>query len=121
MPTEREWVGAFRRLDSGLSSYEAEAKRLGVGKGTVYRHHIAELQRRIDMKKSELSRIMVELSRTQQNLEALQREKMRLEGEISQAREKLSTALRELNQVTSTNEKLQNVAIKTGWIREKLF
>jgi len=112
MPTEREWAGAFRRLDSGLSSYEAEAKRLGVGKGTVYRHHIAELQRRINMKKSELSRIMVELSQTQQNLQALQREKMTLEGEISQAREKLSTALQELNQVTSTYERLQKLGLQ---------
>ena len=112
MPIEREWAEAFRRLDSGISSYEAEAKRLGVGKGTVYRHHIAELQRRIDMKKSELSRIIVELSRTQQNLEALQREKMRLEGEIIQAREKLSTALRELSKVTSTYERLQKLGLK---------
>jgi hypothetical protein len=26
MPTELEWAEAFRRLDSGESSYEAEAK-----------------------------------------------------------------------------------------------
>jgi len=112
MPTEREWAETFKRLDSGESSYEAEAKRLGVGKGTVYRHHTTELQRRINVKKSELSRITDELSRTQQNLQALHKEKMRLEGEISQAREKLSATLQKLNQAISADERFQRIGLE---------
>jgi predicted nucleic acid-binding Zn-ribbon protein len=111
MPTELEWAEAFKRLDSGESSYETEAKRLGVGKGTVYRHHIATLQRRINVKKSELSRITDELSKAQQSLQTLVKERRRLEGEIGQAREKLSAVLQELNRVLATYERLKNLGL----------
>jgi len=111
MPTEREWAEAFRRLDSGLSSYEAEAKRLGVGKGTVYRHHIAELQRKINMKKSEFNRIMIELTKASQKLRELEKEKKKLEDEIHQARGKLSTTIQELNRALSTYERLKRVGV----------
>jgi DNA repair exonuclease SbcCD ATPase subunit len=111
MPTELEWAEAFRRLDSGESSYETEARRLGVGKGTVYRHHIAELQRRINVKKSELSRVTDELSKAQQSLQTLDKERRRLEGEIVQGRGKLSAALQELNRVLATYERLKNLGL----------
>jgi len=104
MPTELEWAEAFRRLDSGESSYETEARRLGVGKGTVYRHHIAELQRRINVKKSELSRVTDELSKAQQSLQTLIKERRRL-------REKLSAVLQELNRVLATYERLKNLGL----------
>jgi DNA repair exonuclease SbcCD ATPase subunit len=111
MPTELEWAEAFRRLDCGESSYEAEARRLGVGKGTVYRHHIAALQRRINVKKSELSRVTDELFKAQQSLQTLIKERRRLEGEIGQARGKLSAALQELNRVLATYERLKNLGL----------
>ena len=111
MPIEREWAEAFRRLDSGISSYEAEAKRLGVGKGTVYRHHIAELQRKINMKKSEFNRIMIELTKASQKLRELEKEKKKLEDEIHQARGKLSTTIQELNRALSTYERLKRVGV----------
>ena len=104
MPTELEWAEAFRRLDSGESSYETEARRLGVGKGTVYRHHIAALQRRINVKKSELNRITDELSKAQQSLQTLIKERRRL-------REKLSAVLQELNRVLATYERLKNLGL----------
>jgi len=112
MPTELEWAEAFKRLDSGESSYETEARRLGVGKGTVYRHHIAALQRRINVKKSELNRITDELSKAQQSLQTLIKERRRLEGEIGQAREKLSAVLQKLNQAISADEKFQRIGLE---------
>jgi len=112
MPTELEWAEAFRRLDSEKSSYEAEAKRLGVGKGTVYRHHITALQLRINVKKAELSRITDELSKAQQSLQTLVKERRRLEGEIGQAREKLSAVLQKLDQAISADEKFQRIGLE---------
>jgi len=140
MPTEREWTEAFRRLDKGESSYESEAKRLGVGKGTVYRHHIQELQRMVNRERSELSRVSEELSKAKQRLamleaehkqkrqaleqslqirvkelssklQALEEEKKRVEGEISRSREKLSATLQELNRVLTTQERLKNLGV----------
>jgi chromosome segregation ATPase len=111
MPTEREWAEAFKRLDSEISSYEAEAKRLGVGKGTVYRHHTAELQRRINEEKSELSRVRDELTKARQKLWKLESEKKRIEGDLSQARGKLSATLQELNRVLATYERLKNLGL----------
>ncbi len=48
MPSEQEWVEAFERLEKGKSSYEAEAKRLGVGKGTVHRRHTQYLDSQVE-------------------------------------------------------------------------
>jgi len=111
MPTEREWAEAFKRLDSEISSYEAEAKRLGVGKGTVYRHHIAELQRKINMEKSELSRVRDELTKAKQRLQELEKEKNRIEDKICHAREKLSATLQELNRVITSQERLKKLGV----------
>ena len=140
MPTEREWAEAFRRLDKGESSYESEAKRLGVGKGTVYRHHIMELQRMVNRERSELSRVREEMSKAEHRLamleaeykqkrqvleqslqirvkelssmlQALEEEKKRVEGEISRSREKLTVNLQELNRVITTQERLKNLGV----------
>jgi DNA repair exonuclease SbcCD ATPase subunit len=140
MPTEREWAEAFRRLDRGESSYESEAKRLGVGKGTVYRHHMEELQRMVNGERSELSRVSEELSKAKQRLamleaeykqkrqaleqnlqirvkelssklQALEEEKKRVEGEISRSREKLSVNLQELNRTITTQERLKKLGV----------
>ncbi|MEM3648997.1 MAG: hypothetical protein QW506_07530 [Thermoproteota archaeon] len=140
MPTEREWAEAFRRLDCGESSYELEAKRLGVGKSTVYRHHIGELQRRVNEAKSELSKVREELSETKQRLasleeeyekkrqmlernlqiqvnelssklQTLEEEKRKVEDEISQAQRKLNSTLQELNRITATQERLKRIGV----------
>jgi len=140
MATEREWAEAFRRLDKGESSYESEAKRLGVGKGTVYRHHIMELQRMVNRERSELSRVREEMSKAEHRLamleaeykqkrqvleqslqirvkelssmlQALEEEKKRVEGEISRSREKLTVNLQELNRVITTQERLKNLGV----------
>jgi predicted nucleic acid-binding Zn-ribbon protein len=64
------------------------------------------------VKKSELSRITDELSKAQQSLQTLIKERRRLEGEIGQAREKLSAVLQKLNQAISADERFQRIGLE---------
>ena len=122
MLSEREWADSFERLEKGESSYEQEARRLGVGKGTVHRHHMEYLRHKIEEARSELERSIAKQTEVKGRLAELEQEYARREQQKkTELEQKLGPLRKELEMVTGQIRELREGAMRRGaYIRPDL-